>query len=227
MNLKPVFNLQYILALYLGLIVSSTTLVAEPFVLHRINTQKPHIALTFDDGPKKNITPKILDILKKNNLKANFFLLAKQVKKYPELAKRIQEEGHVIGNHSYSHKKHDIKHSDILLKRIAKSQLVFHTKLEMLPSYFRPPYGRWLNENNSLFQHHFKHIVKWNIDPRDWEKKHKKQDILSHIKANLKPGSILLLHENKNTITTLPKILKLIKKEGYSCKTLDELLHYR
>ena len=82
------------------------------------------------------------------------------------------------------------------------------------------------NKNNRLFKHHFKHILKWNIDPEDWRKNKSDKKIISDILKHLKPGGIIVLHDNQKTAQFLPKLIKKIRSKGYSCLSLDELLKF-
>ncbi|RAP29919.1 hypothetical protein DID78_03015 [Candidatus Marinamargulisbacteria bacterium SCGC AG-343-D04] len=214
----------YLASLLYLLCVGTHVVYGLPFVLHHVPTTKNVVALTFDDGPNKYSTNKILDTLKKNQIHASFFLIAKQVEKYPQISQNILKANHTVGNHSFAHQRYDSTNKTILLKDIAKSQLIFHKHLKMLPDYFRPPYGQWNKKNNSLFKHHFTHILKWNIDPEDWKKSKSEKAIISDILKHLKPGGIIVLHDNKKTAQFLPKLIKKIRSKGYSCVSIDEML---
>jgi len=167
------------------------------------------IFLTFDDGPNE-YTLKILEILKSFNAKATFFVLGKNCQKYPEVLKRIFEEGHSIGNHSFSHSikfffnfKNEIEKTNEIIKKITGVKV----------KIFRPPYGiltPWLK--NYLFKNGYK-IILWNLDSRDWKGK-----ISDKIFEEIKPNSILLFHDCFKTSLILPKILNELKIKGYNFK---------
>ena len=113
--------------------------------IYRVKTDKKHVVLTFDDGPSPIWTPKILDELKSENIKATFFMIGHHVQKYPEIAKRVVEEGHTVGNHGYAHSvmlyytpaeiEEEIKYTEHVIREITG----FTTK------YFRPPKA-WLRQ---------------------------------------------------------------------------------
>ena len=193
-----------------------TNYLCAEFVINTIQTEKKEIVLTIDDGPHPTTTPKILAILKKQNVNATFFLVASKVKQYPHLAKKIITEGHSIGNHTYLHDKISTISNEELLNDIALSQIIFYENINQLPIYFRPPYGKLSQQNIQFLKSHFKHVVKWSIDPQEWRKEKSSKEVTSHVLDHLKPGRIILLHESKKTIQLLPRLIRKIKKVGYS-----------
>ncbi len=196
---------------------------SDPFVIRSVNTTQPVVALTFDDGPSR-YTDDILDILKVHQSKASFFLIGSKLRRYQGYVKRIQVEEHAIGNHSYNHHHITVQSLDELLKNIAKSQLVFNDVLGRLPIYFRPPYGEVSLEQETLLKKHFSYLVRWSIDPKDWDKKQDSSAILNHILMALKPGAIIVLHERKQTVKLLPELIVAIQQKGYQLVSLDTLL---
>ena len=213
MNWKACFSL----CLCVGLAVQAWA--TEPFIIKHIGTKQPLVFLTFDDGPRPGITPKLNDILQDYDAKASFFFVASQIELYPNLAKEVYRDGHTVGNHSYSHVHLEQKNEQFIIKDIAKSQVVFYNNLGFLPSLFRSPYGKY--ELTDTYKSHFKYMIHWTIDPRDWDETQSERDIIKHILKHLKPGAIILLHENKKTVKLLPKLLKKLKKKGYRCLSLD------
>jgi len=188
------------------------------------------IALTFDDGPDGKYTPKVLDILKENGVKGTFFLVGPQVSKYPDTAKRILDEGHSIGNHSWSHK--DFK--KMTLKQIAseidRTQQEIADATGYTPHLMRAPYG---NISTSLLEvlheREMAHVY-WTIDTRDWAGT-SVADMRKNITDHAQPGAILLMHSFggkknalDNTITLLPLIIDDLSKEGFTFVTVDELI---
>ena len=130
---------------------------------------KAEVALTFDDGPDLEFTPKILDKLKQHNVKATFFLLGENAEKFPNVVKRIANEGHVIGNHTYSHpnlaKVNDAEYRN----QIIKTEEILKRLAGYAPKFIRPPYGEILeNQLNWATEQNFM-IVQWSVDTVDWK----------------------------------------------------------
>lgn len=188
-------------------------------------------ALTFDDGPDAVVTPQILDILKENNIKATFFMLGSQAAAHPEVVRRIVDEGHSIGNHSWSHP----RFNDLTIEEAREQIRDTQDKLEVIagfrPSIFRPPYGE-LDEEKVELAHSMKlTIVNWSVDTMDWSGL-PAPDILKLVREQIWPGGIILQHasggENhqlSNTIEALKQIIPELSEQGYSFVTVPELLH--
>ncbi len=225
MNWKHCFS-SFILLCCLTTQNSANNLESQ-FTIHSVPTTEKIVALTFDDGPKLKTTGKLLHILNKKKIKASFFLTANNIKKHPELAQSIHEDHHSIGNHGFNHERVSHKSTKEIIQLIANSQLTFYEHLKMIPMYYRPPYGEYRKSQTKLLQTHFKHLILWNIDPKDWSKHQTKKKIIKHIMKNLKPGSIIVLHENKKTIELLPSLIHKIQKNGYTCVSIDKLLNYK
>ena len=218
-------SLKHFFSVGILLLISSSYIVGElGFVIRSIPTTKKIVALTIDDGPSMKYTPQILEILAQKQVHATFFLIGKNVEKYPELAQSITDNNHSLGNHGYEHLHHESFSHKQLLKSIARSQVVFYESVDFLPKYFRPPFGRLTDSQLSVFDMHFKHVVRWSIDPRDWDKSKSNRSIIRHIKKEVKPGSIIILHQNERLLKLLPKIIKSLRKMGYECVSLDELI---
>ena len=186
--------------------------------------QKKNIAITFDDGPHEK-TSEILDILMKYNAKATFFCIGKQIEKHPEILKRILNEGHIVGNHSYSHSKWNgffstqKNISEIEQTNTLVSQLV-NKKIRL----FRPPFGvtnpniaRAVAKTNQI-------MIGWNIRSLDTVIE-SENAILNRIKNRVKPGGIILLHDTSaKTVSVLEQLLLFLQSESYETVTIEELL---
>jgi peptidoglycan/xylan/chitin deacetylase (PgdA/CDA1 family) len=186
--------------------------------------QKKNIAITFDDGPHEK-TSEILDILMKYNAKATFFCIGKQIEKHPEILKRILNEGHIVGNHSYSHSKWNgffstqKNISEIEQTNTLVSQLV-NKKIKL----FRPPFGvtnpniaRAVAKTNQI-------MIGWNIRSLDTVIE-SENAILNRIKNRVKPGGIILLHDTSaKTVSVLEQLLLFLQSESYEMVTVDDLL---
>ncbi len=186
------------------------------------------IALTFDDGPDGKYTPQVLDILKENQIKATFFVVGIQAKKYPEVLKRIAEEGHAIGNHSWDHKDLAKLSAKQVRDEIAKNDNLIREITGRPADLFRPPYG---SENETVRREisaaGHRHVL-WSVDPRDWDKHRSAEQIANAVKNNTKPGSIVLMHSFGgnlgSSVKALPLIIASLKEKGYTFVTVPELI---
>ena len=167
--------------------------------IFRLKTGKKLLCLTFDDGPDPQSTPQILDILAEYHIKAIFFCSGRASENYPDIMNRIILEGHLIGNHGYSH----LNGWRTSLGRYVAD--VDRASNITSPSLFRPPYGRLrLNQYYKLKERY--KIVFWDIMPYDFDSKFGSQNSLWILKKKIRPGSIIVLHDNRNGIS--PEILE-------------------
>lgn len=186
------------------------------------------IALTFDDGPWPNTTSQVLNVLKKYNIKATFFVVGKQVQKYPQLAKQIVASGHAIGNHSWSHQYHQYSSAAASSEIDRTAELVLKFT-GIKTTLFRPPAGI-LTNGLAAYAHQKKYaVIMWSDDSRDWQHPHTApQGVVNTVLKEAKPGGIILLHDGggdrSTTIQALPQIITQLKKSGYNFVTVPELL---
>src|SRR5699024_10979894 len=138
-------------------------------MLYKAQTSQKVVALTFDDGPDQRFTPKILDVLRKYHVKGSFFLLGSRIEKYPQVAKRIKDEGHEIGNHTYWHPDLTKSGSKNLIWEIEKNEQAIQSVLNLKTDLFRAPYGA-LNEDlvETLGEKGYRGIG-WSVDSEDWK----------------------------------------------------------
>ena len=191
-----------------------------------IETSEKVVYLTFDDGPTKE-TSKIIDLLNELNVKATFFLIGDNIEKNIEDAKLIAENGHDIGNHTYSHNRMIFKSPSFIKEEIDKTNELIKTIGYEKEIFFRPPYGKklfilpqYLNKINQK-------TVMWNIEPESYEESSKSPEaIANHVKENVRNGSIILLHPMNDSTGKILKSIRLVveqlKSEGYSFKLLSE-----
>jgi peptidoglycan/xylan/chitin deacetylase (PgdA/CDA1 family) len=178
------------------------------------------IALTFDDGPDTEVTPRVLDILERHNAKATFFLIGSRVAGRGELARRIHLDGHEIGNHTWSHHKLSDLSPEMIQQEVAKAQEAIAAAGVPAPRLFRPPYGAI---DSMVRSHVAMTVVSWNIDPEDWKAK-KPEQIVEHVLAHAKPGAIVDLHDTEHiTADALEPILASLGP-NYHFVTVSELL---
>lgn len=164
------------------------------------------VALTFDDGPDAVVTPQILDILKEHDIKATFFILGDRAKRHPETVQRIAEEGHTIGNHSWSHPNFKELTLEEATKQITDTQEELNDIIGYRPSLFRPPYGALDADKEKAIQNMDLAVVNWSVDTMDWSGV-SAQEIMRIIDKQLKPGGIILQHTANGRIN-LPTRLK-------------------
>jgi peptidoglycan-N-acetylglucosamine deacetylase len=188
-------------------------------------TEQKQIAISFDDGPLPEFTPQVLQILKEYNVPAAFFCIGKRVQEHPELFKRIIEEGHLVGNHSYSHHLwFDLFSADKMYKDLQMMDDVMKKISGLKPRLFRPPYGV-TNPNLK------KAVIKGNYIPVGWSIRsldtiiQDEQKLLQKVTRLLKPGAVILFHDTaKATPGMLSAFIRQVKSSGYEIVRLDKLL---
>ncbi|MGM0369171.1 MAG: polysaccharide deacetylase family protein [Bacillota bacterium] len=187
-------------------------------------------ALTFDDGPDPTYTPQVLDVLKKYNVKATFFLVGSQVQKYPEITSRIFEEGHTIANHSWSHKDLTKLDDQQLSTEVLATENIIEDTIQKETGLLRPPYG-FISQNliDKMKRMNYK-IINWSLDSLDWQAQ-EKQDVLNKTIPYLDKGAIILFHSAGGrdqslapTIKALPIIIEKLKTNDIELTTVDGLL---
>lgn len=195
-----------------------------------VKTNEKIVALTFDDGPSPTFTPQILDTLAKYQAKATFFVIGEHAEKYPEIIKRQAEEGHEIANHTYNHH-YDLTVNPANLKRELKQTAnTIFSITGYYPSLFRPV-GGYYDETiiNTAIKNGYQIIMwSWHQDTKDWTRPGANK-IAHSVTSDTQPGDIVLMHDSggdrTQTVQALDKILATLKKEGYECVTVSELLY--
>ena len=200
--------------------------------------QGPHhfkyVALTFDDGPDPIYTPEILDILEKKNVYATFFLIGKSVEQYPDIAKRIVDEGHSIGNHTYSHKSLIPLSKKATVHEIKKAEKAIEDATQVRPTLFRPPRGIYSSFARNFLMDERYTIALWDVSAMDWAEI-EPNGIVSAVVKKTRPGSILLFHDSgdlitfkggnrSHTVKALPYVIDELKSMGYEFITVDQMI---
>ncbi len=228
-----------ILSIFFGSIVHPSA--AESSTYYPLQTKFPHtmiykadtknkvIALTFDDGPDERYTPQILDVLQKHNVKATFFFLGSRVNKYPDMAKKVHEDKHVIGNHTYWHPELTKTSVENMVWEIKKNEKEIQNVLHMKTNLFRAPYGA-LNEAlvKKLAELGYRGIG-WSIDTEDWKNK-SGEEIKQNMLQEAHPGAIVLMHsaghwtqDLSGTAQALDEVIPILKSKGYKFVTIPEM----
>jgi peptidoglycan-N-acetylglucosamine deacetylase len=188
---------------------------------------KKKIAITFDDGPHE-MTILVLDVLKKYNAKATFFCIGKNIETHPKILKKVIEEGHTIGNHSYSHSPFfDFFRKNKVIAEIRQTNALIESLVGKKTNLFRPPYGVTnpsIRRALGVTQHK---TIGWNIRSFDGGSKNEKF-IFDRIIKRIKPGGIVLLHDTSiETVNVLEQLLSFLQKNNYTVVPLEELLNIK
>ncbi|MGB3654515.1 MAG: polysaccharide deacetylase family protein [Rivularia sp. (in: cyanobacteria)] len=187
---------------------------------------KKVIALTFDDGPWKKTTRQTLDILKKNNIKATFFVVGSALQNNPELGKQIIAEGHAIANHTWNHWYHFMNPQAAAMEIDRTTDLIYKVT-GVKTNLFRPPGGHLSNGLVAHAKNKKYATLMWSADSRDFQRP-APAIMVNTVLKNARPGGIVLLHDGggdrTRTIQALPTIIAKLKQQGYSFVTIPELL---
>lgn len=183
--------------------------------------QHPRAALTFDDGPDIRHTSLLLDGLKERGVKASFFLLGEKIEQYPELVCRMQEEGHLVGNHTYHHVQLDKLNETKAREEILKTNNLIYETTGVYPQYMRPPFGAW-KKNLELCVEMLP--VFWTIDTLDWKVKDTEK-IVRTVQEQIEDGAIILMHDEYDTsVEAALQVADDLKAQGYELVTVDQLI---
>ena len=179
------------------------------------------IAITFDDGPRRETTERLLDGLKERDARATFFLIGRQIEENEDLVERMQAEGHQVGSHTWSHTRLTGVTADTLRQEVGRTEAALEDVLGPGSYWLRPPYGAVDAADRDLIQ---TPMIKWSIDPRDWEKLDAAQVTAAVLEAAA-PNQIILLHDIYPTsVDAALAIVDALQKEGYRFVTVAELL---
>jgi peptidoglycan/xylan/chitin deacetylase (PgdA/CDA1 family) len=207
-----------------------TTVVGIGVFKRKIHSSK--IAFTFDDGPNPVYTPQLLDLLKKYQIKATFFVLGSKAEKYPEIILRMHKEGHLVAIHNYVHRSNWFMSPWTIRRQLKKSVTIIEGITGERPTYYRPPWGL-VNLFDFFLLKQFK-IVLWSVMAEDWRSKGGIEKVRERLLSNIKQGDIILLHDcgetlgantdaPMNTINALKIVLKELPTQGFSCVRIDEM----
>lgn len=193
--------------------------------LCQADTNSKEIAITFDDGPHKEFTPAILDVLKNYSAPATFFVIGKNIPGNEDLLKRIEKEGHLIGNHTFSHSFFiDMKSKKAFIDELNKTmELVFKITGRQI-RLFRPPYGvttpNLAGASNELNYS----VIGWNI--RSMDTTNDTEEIIAErVKKQIKPGAVILFHDTSaKTVNVLKQTLNFAKENGFKIVSVESLL---
>ena len=194
------------------------------------SSKSKNIALTFDDGPSEVSSDQVLDVLKKYNIKATFFLLGGNVAKYPQVVKRMFEEGHVVAGHSWSHGAMDKVSAGEMQKQLDTTEDAIFQLTGKNIALFRPPYGTISKGGLECLDTSGYKVINWSVDSCDWKYPNNINQVRINTFRNIKGGSIILFHTvagkepSKIVGELLPEIILTLQSQGYQFVTVDELL---
>ncbi|MFJ9776379.1 polysaccharide deacetylase family protein [Kitasatospora sp. NPDC101157] len=181
------------------------------------------VYLTFDDGPSPTYTPRILSILNRYGVRATFFEIGENVAAHPSLTAQVARQGHSVQNHSWSHPDLSRLSASSFNSQVNNTDRVIRAQTGRTPKCLRPPYGAVNGTVRSRAAALGKQVVLWSVDPADWSRPGT-ATIQSRVLRNVRPGSVILLHDGggdrSQTAAALPAILSTLKARGYSFETL-------
>ena len=219
----------WLLLIYVSVLFCGSYFIQLGFFMKSIcsaQTKEQVIALGFDDGPAGGNTNRILDVLKENNLEAAFFCIGKNIRGREDQLKRILQEGHMIGNHSFSHHRFfDLFSSRKMMEDLQRMSRACFEVTGVAPRFFRPPYGVTNpNLKKAVLQGGFISIG-WSIRSYDTVIRNEER-LLAKILTALKPGAILLLHDTSDTtVQLLPRLVSSIQEKGFRVVRLDKMIN--
>ena len=189
-----------------------------PTFIWNFPDEKDGIFLTFDDGPRPEVTPWVLDTLDKYNAKTTFFCIGKNVEMFPELFEEVKRRGHAVGNHSYSHVKGWGMPTGDYVRDIDIAGDMIKSNL------FRPPYARIGTNQARVLNERYKTIM-WSIISRDYNHALSGDACARNVIPYLEPGAIIVFHDSikcsQNLFEALPQVLEAIKAKGLVCKRIE------
>lgn len=197
--------------------------ILYPKLLWRMSSRKKEIYLTFDDGPVPGPTEYVLQVLANYNIRATFFCIGHNIQKHPEVFRRILNEQHVIGNHTFNHVKGWQSTTEYYLENVIRcDQIISSSSHTSSSTLFRPPYGRITRAQIKGLT--AKKIVMWDVLTRDYDESISAEDCLSGSLSAVRNGSIVVFHDSlkaeRNLSYALPRFIDHCLHKGYSFKTL-------
>lgn len=184
----------------------------------RFNTDKKVVYLTFDDGPIPELTPWVLDLLDKYNIKATFFCVGDNVQKYPDIFQMIQDRGHKVGNHTFSHIQGLKTDTQSYMKNVQEASQLIDSKL------FRPPYGHMRFSQFKALKKQYK-VIMWDVVTRDYSHLMTADQVFGAVKKYTRNGSVIVFHDSLKAgdrmKESLPKSIEWLLEQGYGFELIE------
>lgn len=190
-----------------------------PGAVWRLPQKEKTVYLTFDDGPIPEVTPWVLDLLRKYNIKATFFCVGDNVRKHPEVFKMLVSAGHSVGNHTFNHLQGFKVKSDKYVENVELADAYIRSNL------FRPPHGHLRIRQGTRLSKKFRFVM-WDVITRDYNRKLSGEYVLNVVKRYVRNGSIIVFHDSikaeKNMKYALPRAIEFLLSEGYKFEKITE-----
>lgn len=190
-----------------------------PKALWRLSGKQKQVALTFDDGPIPEVTPWVLDLLDKEQIKACFFCVGENVKRHPELFQQLRDRGHQVGNHTFNHLQGLKTPDDDYFNNVELAEKFIQSRL------LRPPHGLLKKSQYKALNSQYQ-LVMWDIISRDYRSDLTPEKVVSNVMNFVRPGSIIIFHDSlkaeKNLKEALPVVIKNLKQKGYTFTLIPE-----
>ena len=195
-------------------------------VWSEVRVAGPYIAMTFDDGPSKTLTPHLLDILKERNMHVTFFVVGENAKAYPDIIKRELAEGHEIGDHSWDHPNLAKMSDEAVKSQLGRTKDAIMAATDKPVTLMRPPYGSFTKDQRRWFHDDLGFTtILWDVDPLDWKKPVTPAQVEERILSATHNGSIILSHDiHATTIEAMPDTFDKLLAKGFKFVTVSELI---
>ncbi len=229
-KMKKIFKIFFLLFLLTSCQAKTLTSSAKAKVYYHCKTIQPYLALTFDDGPNKVQTIKVLEILKKYEIKATFFNVGENIEYQKDIVKKVYEAGHEIGNHFYAHENIHKLSKDEIRTSIEKTNDLISSITGQRPKLVRPPYGIVTDDLREVCAELNMSIINWTSDKdsRDWAKT-KDSEIINNVTAKVSNGDIFLFHDGSktytNTLSAIDVVIPQLQKKGFEWVTVSKLIN--
>ena len=205
--------------------VSGESHISNVYHTHENSCMK--ISLTFDDGPHPYLTPKILEILKKYNIHATFFLVGRNAELYPSIVEKILADGHEIGNHTYTHGKVSQRDFFQMKQEFECCESAIYEIADYKTKLLRPPEGHLDSKIKAISKQLDYNVILWDVDTRDWAQE-SPSAICKNVTENVSPGSIILMHDyisyHSPTPEAMEMFIPILLKEGYRFVVVSDLI---
>jgi peptidoglycan/xylan/chitin deacetylase (PgdA/CDA1 family) len=193
----------------------------------RCEVDDPVVAITFDDGPHAEHTPRLLDMLAERNIRVTFFMVGQAVAAYPKIVKRMVEEGHEVANHTWSHPQLTGQSAAGVTSQLQKTHDAIKQASGAEALLYRPPYGATRLTQRRTIQETFGYpTILWDVDPLDWKSPRSAEKVKTRVLEQTRAGSIVLLHDiHKTTVDAMPETLDELIRRGFKMVTVTQLIN--
>lgn len=197
-------------------------------VVHSVPLETKAVALTFDDGPDRHVTPPLLEVLREFDVRCTFFMAGFELERSPDTGRQVAAAGHEVANHAFSHLRLSGVPTALVESELDRAEKLFAEVLKVRPRLFRFPYLAYDAASLKTVQARGYTVIGCSLDSMDWGTRDPKA-IARRVTSNIKPGDIVLMHDvgepnREKTAAAVREILEYLKNNGYRCVTVSELL---